>query len=44
MSSGYSATDNQAIQIEAMDLYACDLAGKLDRLKDVAEENSILLM
>ena len=31
----------QIVQVEAMDLPACNFAGKLDRVKDIAEENSI---
>ena len=33
---------DQNVQVEAMDLFACNLAGKLEKLRDVAEENSIL--
>lgn len=36
--------NDQIVQVVAMDLSACNLAGKLDRVKDDAEENSILLM
>ena len=34
--------NDQIVQVKAMDLSACNLAGKLGRFKDVAEENSTL--
>ena len=34
--------NDQTVQVEAMDLPACNVAGKLDGVKDIAEETSIL--
>lgn len=34
--------NDQIVQVEAMDSSACNLAGKLEKLKDVAEENTIV--
>ena len=34
--------NDQIVQVEAMDSSARNLAGKLEKLKDVAEENSIV--